>query len=86
MTVKMATIGSHWLGKYTDVTMRLSSSPGEVTALWKKRKRLWDPSCRQCQLVDMRKQMRRQMRAKDREISQLNEKMTQMIVQMKVMM
>ncbi|KAL0917853.1 hypothetical protein M5K25_012954 [Dendrobium thyrsiflorum] len=37
-------------------------------------------------LADMRRQIRRQMRAKDKEISQLNEKMTEMIAQMTTMM
>ncbi|PKU62772.1 hypothetical protein MA16_Dca026380 [Dendrobium catenatum] len=37
-------------------------------------------------LADMQRHIRRQMRAKDREISQLNEKMTKMMAQMGAMM
>ncbi|PKU73531.1 Aspartic proteinase-like protein 2 [Dendrobium catenatum] len=80
------TINNHRLGKYIDFVVRLG--PSTKTASLQKKK---EKKSRRIHLLmktplaDMRKQMRREMRARDREISQLNEKMTEMMARIGAM-
>ncbi|XP_028548374.1 uncharacterized protein LOC114578929 [Dendrobium catenatum] len=89
MTVKIMTINNRRLDKCIDVVVKLGPPPVEVAALQKKKEKkpkITPLLMRNVTLADMQGHIRRQMRAKDNEISQLNEKMTEMMTQMGAMM